>query len=236
MLLAAVPSSTPWKSLPEGPVPACESRMPIRVSCPGCGANYRAPDHLVGKTTPCQKCGATVPIRPPAAESLEPSLVPLPDEPPRRAAPASARPRPKPQHVSQEAIEETAEAGAATFPYLYLVLGEMGASAVAQIVLFFIYPPVQAVRMGVAFLALAALLGFAAGVLWAVGVMFSIDPGKAVLMLLIWPLGLVLVPNLSEKQRSKFDGPAECMKWSLVVLLIAAGLGMVVGFMTMDPI
>src|SRR4051812_35761581 len=69
--------------------------MPQQVTCPSCGTTLKAPDAVAGKTCPCPKCKARVPV--PDFEAL-PELMPD-DAPALRAVkredegPVSGRPR-----------------------------------------------------------------------------------------------------------------------------------------------
>jgi hypothetical protein len=45
--------------------------MPLVVSCPGCPQKYQVPDHAVGKTMACKKCGQKIAINPEPAPELE---------------------------------------------------------------------------------------------------------------------------------------------------------------------
>ncbi|MDB5307289.1 MAG: hypothetical protein JWO38_1491 [Gemmataceae bacterium] len=65
--------------------------MPIAVLCPGCNARLNAPDAAAGKTVKCPKCKAAMVVPAPAADAGF-EAVDDPTPPPKKPAPASARP------------------------------------------------------------------------------------------------------------------------------------------------
>jgi hypothetical protein len=135
----------------------------------------------------------------------------------------------------EEEGEEGEEVEESRGSSLLLIL--LGVGALVLVCVFLgmltIYPANVALRMTACVVLLGGLLGCVAGALWAAGVMMSIDPGKGTLMLLILPLGLQLIPNLSEEQQAKFTPPADCIKWSLVAMLVAGAVMTIEGFFNM---
>ncbi|MBV9126061.1 MAG: hypothetical protein JO112_22130, partial [Planctomycetes bacterium] len=68
--------------------------MPILTTCPGCGTQLKAPDHLAGKKVKCPRCSslATVPLpEEPAPTEEEDLAAALPEEP--EPAPSARRAR-----------------------------------------------------------------------------------------------------------------------------------------------
>jgi hypothetical protein len=88
--------------------------MPISVSCPGCHANFKAPDQLAGRGASCPKCqtklqipalaaGTVLPIAT-ALPGTAPGKPPLPQARPANATPAAPAVTPPPNVSSEQQL------------------------------------------------------------------------------------------------------------------------------------
>jgi predicted esterase len=80
--------------------------VPAKVSCPGCGQQFAAPDHLYGKVVGCPSCQTQIQIPIPQAKSLEPDPLqpdPLQPDPLQPVDPLAAPQNPDPLAPQQTA-------------------------------------------------------------------------------------------------------------------------------------